>query len=139
MVYDRSGGESRTSFAIPIPTFRIGFPVGSSASIESLVILQIVNEDDETSTVIGLLPGVNFPVGSSGMYLRAELAWTYAAAGGNNVSQFGFGGGVGYKRAMGDGPVSLRLEGAIDQMIENDDLASLTEIRAVVGFSITVE
>ena len=98
-----------------------------------------MNVDDETSTRIELIPGVNFPVGSSGMYLRAELAWSFVGAGGNSTSQFGFGGAVGYKRPMGDGPVSLRLEGAVDQFVENDDFNALTDFRAVVGFSITVE
>ena len=138
LFYDRFRGESRTFFAIPIPTFRIGFPIGS-ASLESLVRLSIVNEDDETSTRILLIPGVNFPVGSSGMYLRAELAWVFVGAGGQGFSQFGFGGAVGYKRPMGDGPVSLRFEGAVSQFLENDDFVGATEFRALVGFSVVVE
>ncbi len=138
LLYDRAGGESVTAFAIPVPTFRIGFPVGS-ASIESLVLLQIVNQADVTSTRIVLLPGVNFPVGSSGMYLRAELGLTYVSGGGFSASQFGFGGAVGYKRPMGDGPVSLRFEGGVDQFLENDDFLSTTSIRALIGFSVVVE
>ncbi len=136
--YLRSGGESMTAFNIPASSVRIGFPVGSYA-FESRVSLQIVNSDDETATSIFLAPGVNFPVGSNGMYLRAELAWSYGAAGGDTGNQFGFGGALGRKRPIGDGPVSLRFEAGVDQWLETSDFYPVTSIFALVGFSVTVE
>ena len=137
--YMRSSGESATTFNIPTRSVRIGFPVGSSASIESRVLLSIQNGDDETATLIYLAPGVNFPVGSNGMYLRAELAWGYAGGGGDTGNQFGFGGAIGHKRPIGDGPVSLRFEGGVLQWLENSDFDPMTVMSAMVGFSVTVE
>jgi hypothetical protein len=135
----RLGGESTTSFYIPVGDVRIGFPVGSSASIESRVSLRIFNGDDETATTIFLAPGVNFPVGPNGMYLRAELAWSYVGGGGDTGNRFGFGGALGHKRPIGDGPVSLRFEAGALQWLENSDFYAGTSIFALVGFSVTVE
>ena len=136
--YLRSSGESATTFNIPASSVRIGFPVGSSA-FESRVVLSILNGNDETATLIYLAPGVNFPVGSNGMYLRAELSWAYAGGGGDTGTQFGFGGAIGHKRPIGDGPVSLRFEGGVVQWLENSDFDPVTAITAMVGFSVTVE
>jgi hypothetical protein len=69
----RSEGESSTYFGAPIHSVRIGFPVGSSVSIDTRAALGISNARDETYTSILLAPGVDFPVGSSGMFLRAEI------------------------------------------------------------------
>ena len=135
--YARASGESITGFSIPMSTLRIGFP-RESINIETLVGISILNANDETLTLIEFLPGAVFTLDSN-MYLRGEVALNFISGGGNSSTQFGFGGAVGYKRQIGDGPVSLRFEGGVDQFLENDDFASRTEFRALVGFSVAVE
>lgn len=136
LIVNRGDGESSTTFRIPTATFRFGFP-RESISFESLFGVAIVNEFDETVTTIALLPGIVFTLGSN-VYLRGEVVVTYVREAGSGASQFGFGGAVGTKRQIGDGPVFLRFEGGVDRLLKNDDFASATEFRALVGFSVVV-
>ena len=136
LIVDREDGESSTTFRIPTATIRLGFP-RESISFESLVGVAIVSEFDETVTTIALLPGIVFTLGSN-VYLRGEVVVTYVREAGSGASQFGFGGAVGTKRQIGDGPVSLRFEGGVDRLLENDDFFSTTEFRALVGLSVVV-
>ena len=77
-------------------------------------------------------------IGVDNVYLRGEVVVTYVREAGSGASQFGFGGAVGTKRQIGDGPVFLRFEGGVDRLLENDDFFSTNEFRALVGLSVVV-
>ena len=132
----RSGGESATTFGLPLGSLRIGFP-RESFTIESRLRVNIVNVSDVTLTVIRFAPGVLFPVGSN-LYVRGEVVLDFLSGGSGSVNQLGFGGAVGTQRQIGDGPVSLRFEGSVDQFLENDDFPSNTEFSVLVGISVLV-
>jgi len=136
LVIDRSNGSTVTQFSTPISAFRLSFP-RESFTFESLISVNVISANDETVSILSLIPGLAFSL-SPNVYLKGEVAITYLSGGGSSANQFGFGGAIGWKRQLGDGPVSVRLEGAVDQMLENDDFSATTEFRGTAGISAAV-
>ena len=93
-VIDRANGSTVTQFSTPVSVFRLSFP-RESFTFESLVGVNVVSANDQTVSLISLVPGIGFPLGTN-VYLRGEVTITYLSGGGSSANQFGFGGAIGW-------------------------------------------
>jgi len=139
----RTGFESSdnvTQISIPTGWGRLGLPMGDVLDFEALLGFNRIGSGDSSASQLTLLPGLNVWLGEDGAYLRGEGAMTRTAFDGESQSQFGFGGAVGLKKAIDDGPVSFRLEGGFVRWLENQDnfQEAFNQIRILVGISATV-
>lgn len=125
-----------TEISIPSPTLRLGVHVGERGIVETLLSFRRLSDGDSDLTVITLLPGYNFAFGESGGYARVEGGLSRV----DEATQFALGAAVGVKRAIGDGPVSWRLEAGFDRWLENSDEfePSYNSIRVLFGVSARV-
>ena len=136
---NRSGGDNITTFVIPRAMLRIGIP-RESITFEALVGINSINDSGGDFTLITFLPGIVYPFGSS-HYVRGEVGLLYvsevlASGAVRSLTQFAFGGAIGTKRQIGDGPVSLRFEGGVDRWQGDGD--DSTDFRALIGISVLV-
>lgn len=131
-----------TRFSIPTSAVRVGFGAGESLIVETLVAVNRVSSGDFSSTSIGLLPGVNFPVGDQ-FYLRGEagLQRLSVSLSGNDESrtQYAIGGAAGMRIPASEN-VGFRVELGLDRWLENEDegLPTTTEFRVLAGISAVV-
>jgi len=136
-------GDNLTSFGLPTSTLRLTIPAGNLA-VETLIGFSRTSSGDTSASLLRLVPGVNVPLGENGAYVRGELAIARAAFSSgpsdDSDSQFGFGGAVGVKKQISDGPVSWRAEAGVDRWLEDTDNGqpAFTAIRALFGISAAV-
>ena len=135
--------DNLTTFGIPRSVFRLTIPAGNLA-FETLIGFTRTSSGDTSASLLRLVPGVNVPLGEDGAYVRGEVAVTRAAFSSGTIddsdSQFGFGGAVGVKKQISDGPVSWRAEAGVDRWLEDSDAGQpgFTSIRALFGISAAV-
>lgn len=144
--------DNITSFAVPsssnflpmVSGARVAFSAGETVLIESLLnfAYQSFGSDDSV-TFLGIIPGINFLVTES-FYVRGEAGLAYAkfssTSSDESETQYLFGGGAGYRRALGDGAAVLRLEAGVDRLLENTDdgVPASWDFRALVGLSAVI-
>ncbi len=128
----QSGSDNLTRVNIPTGSARIGFP-SEQVSFETLLSLDIISSDG-TLTLLGLTPGLNFPVGSGGTYVRGEGAMLLVSGGGNTETEFGAGAAFGVKKPLDDGPISFRFEVGYDRFFD----AEVNQFRLLFGLSAEV-
>ncbi len=132
--------DNVTQLSIPTGWGRVGLPLGGVLDFETLLGFNRIGSGGSSASQLTFLPGLNFLLGDDGAYLRGEVAVTRTAFDGESQSQFGFGGAVGLKKAIDDGPVSFRLEGAFVRWLEDQDTfqEAFNQIRILVGISARV-
>ena len=135
-VITRVAGSSLTTLQVPASALRVGFWAGDKVIFEPLVTFAYVNGGGSSATALELVPGLDFLLGEGGAYVRAEVAIAYASSGGSSNSDFGFGGGIGTRKANEDGTALVRVEGVVQRW--PDEFAAATVIRLLVGFSFIV-
>jgi hypothetical protein len=134
--------DSFFGFGIPVSGIRVGFMGGETLVIETLIDLDYSKFGDSSSTSLGLVPGVNFLLGEQ-FYVRGEAGLAYFSFDNGttdgSTTQYLFGAGAGIRKPLGDGAL-LRLEGAVDRLLENSDdgIPASWDVRAVIGVSAVV-
>ena len=127
-----SGSDNLTRVNIPTGSARIGFP-REQLSFETLLRFDIINSSG-TFAVLDLRPGLNFPLGDGGGYVRGEGAMLLVSGGGNTETEFGAGAAFGLKKPINDGPISFRLEVGYDRFFD----AGVNQFRLLFGLSAEV-
>jgi hypothetical protein len=134
--------DSFTEFSAPTSYLRLGFMGGESLIIETALGLDWASFGDFSSTSVAIVPGVNFMV-TPQVYVRGEAGLLYEKEDNgitdSSSTQYLFGGGVGMRRALGEGAL-LRLEAGVDRLLENTDegIPASWDIRALVGISAVI-
>jgi hypothetical protein len=127
---------------IPASGLRIGFDAGPRMIIETLLEFDWDKQGDASARSLLLLPGLNYLVNEQ-FYVRGNIGLSNFNADNGTVSvsgtQYIFGAAAGIRRALGSGAV-LRVEGGVDQWLENadDGLPKELDIHGTVGISAIV-
>ena len=135
MRVEKMAGLSLTTFHAPSEQIRVGSH-GETLAFETLLSFTHQRARGQSATVIKVLPGLVYflPAGS---YIRGEVGVMLIATVGS-ASQFAYGVAVGTKRAIGPGPLYLRIETGLDRWVENWNYAESSEFRFLVGLSIVL-
>jgi len=128
-----SSSDDVTQFTVPSTSVRIGFP-GDGAWFETLLSLHVIHQSSETLSLLGLTPGLDFPLGDGGTYLRAEGTMLLASGGGDTHTEFGAGGAFGVRKPIENGPASFRFEVGYDRFFD----AEYNRVRMLIGLSVVV-
>jgi len=142
--YSDTDGAADASIGVGIPEsgLRVGFHAGPRMIIETRLEFDWDKEGDSSARSLMLLPGVNYLVNEQ-VYVRgniglANFTFDTGVIDGSGT-QYIFGAAAGIRRALGSGAV-LRVEGGVDQWMENEDdgLPKILDIHGSVGVSAIV-
>jgi hypothetical protein len=120
---------------------RAGFPIGASSEIEPRLAFSYLKPEgsDGLTTIdatLGWLWHLSTDPGRSRIYLRPFAEFLRLSAGGESVSQFGLGGGLGVKLGSTK-DLFWRMEAGFEHLFENEDdfIASSDAIFLLFGVS----
>lgn len=127
-----SGRDNLTRFSVPASALRLGGS-GDGMRFETLFGLTVLSSDG-TVTILNVIPGLNFPMGEGGAYVRPEAGLNLISGGGNTESEFLAGVAAGLRKSVDDGPVFFRLEVGFDRWFDTE----VNQFRALAGLSVVV-
>lgn len=130
---DRPVADNLFRLNVPRAMARIGFP-REALTFESLFSFDIVDGGGSTLTFLNIIPGLNFPFGDQGAYVRGEVPMQLVSGGGDTETEFGLGAAIGIKKAIDDGPVSTRFEFGYDRLFD----AEINSFRILFGLGVLV-
>ena len=139
--------ESRTdvSFDLPLLFWRLGFFVNETWSIEPGVGFSYLSFGDDNGSLTQLNATANVLYNlPSGLFFNAggTIQWLNIGFGGDSdsesFSQFGFGGGLGYRFPVISEQIMLRFAGQYIYLLESEDdgLPASSNILGTIGLSV---
>jgi hypothetical protein len=142
--YNDVDGDPDATIGVGIPEsgLRVGFNAGPRMIIETRAEIDWDKQGDASARGITIVPGLNYLVNDQ-FYVRGNIGLSNFNVDNGTVSfsgtQYIFGAAAGIRRALGSGAV-LRVEGGVDQWLENEDdgLPKELDIHGSVGVSAIV-
>lgn len=130
---------STTVISLPIQSFRVGFFLSDRASLEPNLTWNWLKFEGEDAVYtlgagLGLLYHFTTDTDRAQLYVRPNVEMARVGGGGESLSQFQAGIGIGAKLPASN-RLALRLEASLGRAFENDDLPSSTNLGLLVGLS----
>lgn len=128
-----------TVFSLPIQAVRFGFFLSDRVALEpNLGINWFKVEGEDAFSTLNLEMGLPYLLGGqpggTRTYLRPSIGIARVGGGGESVTQFQAGGGIGVKIPAAD-RMALRLEANVLHGFESDEAASGTRLGLLFGLS----